>query len=192
VNVARPRSEDKRNAILDAATKVVAEQGTSAPTARIAKEAGVAEGTLFTYFESKDVLLNQLYLSLKSGLRETMLTGYPRQGSIEERAHHVWLAYLDWGVANPLGRKVMAQLTVSERVTQDSKTEGSAPFGGVQDMLKEAMAKGVLKGLSPAFVGALLSAMAETTIGFIEREPAHARRYREASFKAFWNAITHA
>jgi AcrR family transcriptional regulator len=51
--MARPRSEDKRNAILEAATEVVAEQGVSAPTARIAKRAGVAEGTLFTYFENK-------------------------------------------------------------------------------------------------------------------------------------------
>jgi len=188
--MARPRSEDKRNAILEAATRVFAEQGTSAPTARIAREAGVAEGTLFTYFESKDALLNELYLVIKDGLREAMLEGYPHRAAIHERARHVWMAYVNWGVAHPEGRKVMAQLMVSERVSDASKSEGSAPFGGVQDMLRQAMAKGVLRELSPAFVGALLSAMAETTIGFIEREPAEADRYREASFEAFWNAIT--
>ncbi|WP_109124409.1 TetR/AcrR family transcriptional regulator [Dyella sp. C11] len=190
--MARPRSEDKRNAILDAATKVFAEQGTSAPTSRIAREAGVAEGTLFTYFESKDALLNELYLSLKSGLREMMLDGYPRQAAIQERAHHVWNAYVNWGAANPEGRKVMAQLTVSERVTQESRAAGSAPFGGVQDMLKDAMHKGVLRDLAPAFVGALLSAMADVTIGFVEREPARADKYRSAGFEAFWNAIAKA
>ena len=187
--MARPRSEDKRNAILEAATKVFAEQGASAPTARIARAAGVAEGTLFTYFESKDALLNELYLTIKAGLRETMLDGYPQRAALRERAQHVWVAYVNWGVAHPEGRKVMAQLTVSERVSVESKSLGSAPFGGVQEMLKEAMAKGVLRDLSPAFVGALLSAMAETTIGFIEREPRHAKRYREAGFEAFWNAI---
>ena len=58
--MARPRSEDKRSATVspDAAAQVVAEYGVSAPTAKISKVAGVAEGTLFTYFATKDELLN--------------------------------------------------------------------------------------------------------------------------------------
>jgi len=74
--MARPLSEDKRTAILEAATKVVAMLGVSAPTAKIAKGAGVAEGTLFTYFANKDELLNRLYLELKMDLRDAMMTGY--------------------------------------------------------------------------------------------------------------------
>lgn len=56
--MARPLSEDKHNAILAAAAEAVAALGMSAPTARIAAGAGVAEGTLFTYFPTKDVLFN--------------------------------------------------------------------------------------------------------------------------------------
>jgi hypothetical protein len=55
----RPRSGDKRNAILAAATDIIAEQGVSAPTAKIARAAGVADGSLFTNFPDKDDLLNQ-------------------------------------------------------------------------------------------------------------------------------------
>src|SRR5579864_320739 len=76
--MARPRSEDKRNAILAAAAQVIAEQGIGAPTARIARLAGVAEGTLFTYFDTKDELLNQLYLEIKAELREAMMATYPK------------------------------------------------------------------------------------------------------------------
>jgi AcrR family transcriptional regulator len=187
--MARPRSEDKRNAILDAATQVFAEQGINAPTAKIARTAGVAEGTLFTYFDSKDTLLNQLYLELKVNMREAMLTGYPRRASIRERAAHVWRTYIDWGVAHPQARKVMAQLSVSQCIAPATKATGSAPFGDVQGMLKEAMAKGVLKELDPAFVGALLTSLAETTMDFIAREPERAEQYRSAGFEAFWNAI---
>ena len=61
--MARPLSEDKRTAILEAATEAVAMLGVSVPTAKIAKGAGVAEGTLFTYFANKDELLNRLYLN---------------------------------------------------------------------------------------------------------------------------------
>ena len=73
--MARPKSDDKRNAILAAATQVVAEQGVGAPTATIAKVAGVAEGTLFTYFATKDELLNRLYLELKSGAQRGHAAG---------------------------------------------------------------------------------------------------------------------
>lgn len=187
--MARPRSEDKRNAILDAATTVFAAQGINAPTASIARAAGVAEGTLFTYFDSKDTLLNALYLELKAGMREAMITGYPRRASLRERAAHVWGAYVGWGVSFPAARKVMAQLAVSDRVTGETRTAGSGPFGDIQGMLREAMAKGALKDLDPDFVGTLLTAMAETTMDFITREPARAEHYRSAGFEAFWNAI---
>ena len=55
----------------------VAILGVSAPTAKIANGAGVAEGTLFIYFANKDELLNRLYLELKMDLRDAMMTGYP-------------------------------------------------------------------------------------------------------------------
>ncbi len=50
MSVARPRSEDKRMAILEAATEAIAEAGLGASTALIARKAGVAEGTIFRYF----------------------------------------------------------------------------------------------------------------------------------------------
>src|SRR5260370_31230796 len=62
----RPKSDEKRSAILEAATRIIVAQGLSAPTAGIAKEAGVANGSLFTYFETKTDLFNQLYLELKT------------------------------------------------------------------------------------------------------------------------------
>jgi Bacterial regulatory proteins, tetR family len=50
-SMARPRSEEKRNAIIDAATRVIVAQGLSAPIAAIAQEAGVSNGLLFVYFQ---------------------------------------------------------------------------------------------------------------------------------------------
>jgi AcrR family transcriptional regulator len=188
--VARPRSEDKRNAILEAATEIVAEQGVSAPTARIAKRAGVAEGSLFTYFENKDALLNQLYLELKSDLRHAMLDGFPAAQRIAVQARHVWNGYVDWGVAHPQKRKAMSQLAVSDRISPQSKEAGMAGFSQVNAMLQESVAVGVLKDQPPAFVGAIMGSLAETTMEFILREPAMAERYKNAGFEAFWAAMT--
>lgn len=187
--MARPRSEDKRNAILEAAAEVVAEHGVSAPTAKIAKQARVAEGSLFTYFENKDALLNQLYLDLKSELRAAMLEDYPAAERMAVRARHVWDRYVDWGVANPLKRKALSQLSVSERISPQSREAGMAGFAQINALMQESLAGGVLKDQPPSFVGAILSSLAETTMEFILREPASSERYRHAGFEAFWAAV---
>ena len=62
--MARGRSPDKRIAILGAAVHEIAETGLAASTAKIAGRAGVATGTLFTYFANKKELLNELYFEL--------------------------------------------------------------------------------------------------------------------------------
>src|SRR6202049_2133314 len=115
--MARPKSENKRNAILDAATRLFAERGlTAAPTSEISKQAGVAEGTLFTYFRTKDDLINALYREIKLELADAMMSDFPRKKNVGTRMRHVWDRYVDWGIANPNQSKGLAQLTFSEGV----------------------------------------------------------------------------
>ncbi len=187
--MARPLSEGKRTAILEAATEAVAVLGLSAPTAKIASAAGVAEGTLFTYFANKDELLNQLYLELKMDIRDAMITGYPSGESLRDRMRHVWVRYVGWGSAHPLKRRAVRQLAVSDRITEESKKLLAEAFGEVNDMMRECARSGALCHQPPSFVSAIMSAIADTTMDFIAREPAHAKRYTKAGFDAFWNAV---
>ncbi|MCW3058267.1 MAG: TetR family transcriptional regulator, partial [Capsulimonas sp.] len=78
--MARPKSEDKRKAILTAATQVFAERGLGhSPTSEISRRAGVAEGTLFTYFKTKDELVCALYQELKQQMAGAMMLEFQRQ-----------------------------------------------------------------------------------------------------------------
>jgi AcrR family transcriptional regulator len=187
--MARPRSEDKRRAILAAATQVVAEAGLGAPTARIAKLAGVAEGTLFTYFDTKDDLLNALYLDLKDQMREALMSTYPAKGSVQKRLRHFWQQYVAWGATHPQARKALAQLDVSGRLLPKTKAAGAIGFAEFETLLRESTANGTLRGQSPAFVIAIITSLAETTMEFMMREPAHAERYSASGFEALWGAI---
>ena len=187
--MAHPRSEDKRAAILEAATEAVAVLGVSAPTAKIAKGAGVAEGTLFTYFANKDELLNQLYLELKTDLRDAIMAGYPADKSLIDRSRHFWDRYIAWGSAHPLKRRAMRQLAVSDRITEETKSLVGNAFGEFNEMMRACAASGAMKHQPPAFATAIMSAIADTTMDFIAREPAQARRYTKAGFDAFWKAV---
>jgi TetR/AcrR family transcriptional regulator, fatty acid metabolism regulator protein len=58
----RPKSNDKYHRILEAAVKVFAKQGFYETTiAQIAREAGVADGTIYLYFKNKDDILVQFF-----------------------------------------------------------------------------------------------------------------------------------
>jgi TetR/AcrR family fatty acid metabolism transcriptional regulator len=60
--MARPRTADKRRRILDAATSVFARKGYfAARVSEIAKKAGVADGTIYLYFRSKEDILVRLF-----------------------------------------------------------------------------------------------------------------------------------
>lgn len=53
---------DKREAILRAATKVFARRGYfNSKVADVAKEAGIADGTVYLYFKSKDEILHSIF-----------------------------------------------------------------------------------------------------------------------------------
>ena len=190
--MARPRSEDKRNAILEAATRVFAKRGlTAAPTSEISKQAGIAEGTLFTYFETKDDLINALYRELKLELADAMMSGFPRKKSVRIRLRHVWDRYVSWGVANPDQRKVLAQLTVSEVLTKESRDAAGAPFVEFQTTIRDAIEQRVFRSDLPAeLISKSLVALGEATIDLTVSKPSNTNKYRDSGFQMFWAGIT--
>src|ERR1700682_1998817 len=144
--LSRSKSEDKRNAILEAATRVFAERGlTAAPTSEISKQARIAEGTLFTYFKTKDDLINALYREIKLELADAMMSGFPRKKSVRTRLRHVWDGYVNWGVANREKRRVLAQLQVSGMLSKESIEAGSAPFVEMQNMIRDAVKRHIFR-----------------------------------------------
>lgn len=186
--MARMKSEDRRQAILSAAATLIASEGLGAATASIAKAAGVPSGSVFTYFETKNELVNQLYRELKLELVAEVLAQLPKKDA-KKQLHHIWTRWTDWGVAFPEKRRVLAQLTVSDEISAASREhalKAAAPTLGVIDQVRQ---QGVLKSRSLAFVGAIVEAMATTTMDFMIREPKQAAHYREAGFETLWKAI---
>jgi AcrR family transcriptional regulator len=190
--MARPKSEDKRNAILSGATHVFAERGlAAAPTSEISKRAGVAEGTLFTYFKTKDDLINSLYREIKLEMADAMMAGFPRKKGIRAKLEHVWNRYVIWGVANPEQRKVMSQLQVSDMLTEESRDAGMAPFAEIKTMTREAIEQRILRDDVPLdLISKALGSLAEATMDLITANPASADKYQAGGFQMYWSAVT--
>jgi AcrR family transcriptional regulator len=188
--MARPKSEDKRQAILIAATQVFAEHGLNAPMLAVSNAARVAEGTVFTYFPTKDDLLNALYRSIKRDVDIAISRRFPRRDDVRYRLRHVWNAYVGWGIAHPLQRKIIAQIEVIASLNPQSKAAAEAPFERVQGLVEAAIIQRICRDLPPRFIVALLATLAETTIDFILQNPGNIEVYRNSGFNVLWAGIT--
>ena len=84
------RTGDKRVRILDAAVRVFAKKGFYATrVSEVAKAAGVADGTIYLYFKSKDELLVSLFEDRVERLLAFMREELPKQGTAPEKLRRV-------------------------------------------------------------------------------------------------------
>lgn len=186
--MARIKSPEKRQAILQAAVEEIAEVGLGAATAKIAQRAGIATGSLFTYFASKEELLNELYLDLKLEVYSRLNADFPCKGSLERRARHIWASFLNWAIEFPEKRKVAVQLNVSDVVTAETRARTAAARGAVDATMRELGNRGALQGLPAGFASATMAAMQEATMEFIAAQPRRREDLIERAFQAFWRA----
>lgn len=175
---------------MEAAIVVVAEQGVAASTAVIAKRAGVAQGSVFNYFPTKANLLNAMYLDLKSDLNGVVLAELPDVLDTQAQLYHLWVRWIKWGTSNPLRRRALAQLSVSDLISRASREASIEQAATGVGIVRRAIAGGSLKDQSIDFVAALIDALAGVTIDQMLREPETASARRDTVFKALWKAIT--
>lgn len=82
--------DDRRQAIIEAVQPLLLTQGASLSTRQIAEAAGVAEGTLFRVFESKQELLGAAALAaLRTEPAIEQLGALPDGGTLEQRVADV-------------------------------------------------------------------------------------------------------
>ncbi|ENA0074681.1 TetR/AcrR family transcriptional regulator [Citrobacter freundii] len=189
--MARPKSEDKKLALLEAATTAFAQSGIAASTAVIARNAGVAEGTLFRYFATKDDLINELYLFLKHDLCQSMMANLDRSVTdAKTMTHYIWNSYISWGLNHTCGHRTIRQLAVSEKISKETEQQADDMFPELRDLCHRSVRPEFMSDEYRAFGDGLFLFLAETTMEFAARDSARAKEYISMGFEALWRALT--
>ena len=85
----------KVDIIFKAGLELITKEGIAGLTmSKLAKKAGLATGTLYIYFKSKEELLNQLYTKLNKESVERFIAGYDPSDPFIKGLKKVWLNYL--------------------------------------------------------------------------------------------------
>ena len=135
----------KRERILDAAVRVFARKGFHATrVSEVAKAAGVADGTIYLYFESKDQLLVSLFEHRVERLLAYLETELPRAPSASHRLQRI--IELQLGLLE--GERDLAEVvTVIFRQSAKLMREHGAPkFNAYLDAIARVIAEGQASG----------------------------------------------
>jgi AcrR family transcriptional regulator len=189
--MARARSVEKQQAILQSAVREIAIAGLGASTARIAKGAGLAEGTIFTYFASKDELLNELYIALKTDVYQRIHQHFPHHAALYERARHIWIEYLRWALEKPQEQTVSVLLSLSPMISAVTRERLGDVRSAVTETMEELGKCGAFENLPPGFAASAMSAMQASVLELAGKRPGYSKkRYSqkliEPAFAAFW------
>jgi TetR/AcrR family transcriptional regulator, repressor of fatR-cypB operon len=168
---------DKRDEILRAALELIAENGFhGAPMALIAEHAGVGAGTIYRYFENKDVLINELFREVEARIYPFIMKDYALQKPISERFLLLSSATLRYFIENPLDFRYLEQFfnspfgVVYRRDKLMGKKEGCDVF---RELFEEGISRREVKDIPLVILfalafGPLLAVARDHILDFIQ------------------------
>ena len=169
---------DKREEIVRAALELIAENGFhGAPMAMIAEHANVGAGTIYRYFENKDVLIHELYGDIEKNIMAALQEGYSVEKPFRERFLHLGTELLHHFISNPLVFRYLEQFHNSPYgvAFRRDKILGTAASGCnvFRELFQEGINQQILKELPlvilfALFFGPVLSVARDHILGFIE------------------------
>lgn len=184
----------KKQSILNTALALFVEQGFySTSTAQIAKQAGVATGTLFHHFKSKDELMNQLFLSIKQHFATNILNNQQNSGNLKQDAQHLWNISILWAMENPLKQAFFQQYSLSTVIPVDIKSHAmNSTLQFIGDFIEQGQAAGILAKHPIALMQESCHGqyLASTRYFLDNPEKWHDLTYKQSSFALFWRSIT--
>lgn len=184
--------DDKRNIILKVALELFVIHGFHAtPTSQIATKAGVANGTLFHYFKTKEELINAVYLNTKDNFFIKITHNFEPGSEISKRFYTIWSNSINWAINNPLEFKFIQHYSNSPFISQLTFDQISRHIKFFYDQFEEGITNNVFKKLPID----LLHHIAMFQIyGFINyvfeyKDSANNKFIMELAFKSFWDSI---
>jgi AcrR family transcriptional regulator len=149
---------EKKRAIFESTLDLVTEKGFhGCPMSSVAKTAGVAAGTIYHHFESKDQLICELYDYLTDKLLNVMFAGEKGEMTFKERFFNFWMNLYRFYIQNPAYPKFYQQFVHSPYYPSKSDNRKNDPFHGrIFSFFREGVEQEVLQAVNPEILGVLV------------------------------------
>ncbi|HVP96106.1 TetR/AcrR family transcriptional regulator [Methanoregula sp.] len=183
---------EKRDAILATALVLFCERGFfGTPTSLISREAGVATGTLFFYFPTKEDLIDTLYRQVKGEAAAALKAGVENEPSVKQKLCRVWENAIAWAAENPAKFRFMEQFAHSPFVSSTAHEEGMSHFLFLLDLVRDGIREGIIRDYDPILLCSLLAASLSglTPRILAEKDPEKKEFLTRQGLTFLWNGL---
>ncbi|HPR97554.1 MAG TPA: TetR/AcrR family transcriptional regulator [Thermotogota bacterium] len=183
--------QPKEEKLLMAALRLFNEYGFhNTPTSKISKEAGVSTGTLYNYFESKEELINSLYLYIKQHSAEYVRENLDMPDDYKEGLKRIWTLVVKWGFEYPEFFKFKESFCQSPFIDKLEMEKAKAEYDFLGNYLQAAMESGVVREIDEELFGTILQGVMVATIKYINKNDlGGCTDTINRSFDVLWNGI---
>jgi len=142
----KPKDDEKLRAIAEATFTLVEQTGLSGLTmAAIAREAGLATGTLYVYFKSKEELMVALYEQAKTTTTASLMHGDDTKAPLRSRLRHMWMNWLEHRLNHYAQVVFLEQYYNSPWFSDESRNLSARLIKDWVDLIETAKAQQILK-----------------------------------------------
>jgi AcrR family transcriptional regulator len=185
--------KSKRDKIIDAAIKLFAVDGVAVATAVIAKEAGVSNGSLFNYFSSKQLLIDEVYLEIKTEVADQILSDISKIKVLKNFLFRLWNSYILWAIANPVKYNVVHLLRASKAVSAGAITRTEEIFQVANQKINQGIIDGKIVNIPLDYYCDLVSSQLMAAVSYAKAQKLKGKnleKFIQTSFDIYWNGIT--
>lgn len=185
------KSQIKRDALVKATINLVNNNGFhAAPMSKIAKMANVSPATIYLYFESKQDLINQVYIEVKAAFTNYAFETYGPDLCVATGFEIVWKRIADFKLKETDEALFLCQCDHSPMIDETSRQKGLKHLQPLLDLWQRGKDEGIIKDLSPFLLYAytispLSFLMTMQQRGIFQLNEDHI----EEAFLAAWNSI---
>lgn len=140
------KKRKKRKKIIEVSLKLFVERGFhGTPTSMIAKESGVATGTLFNYFKTKDILINEVYKDIELEQQNYFFKNLDEEKNSKKKLKKIWENSIIWRINNPYKRRFGRYFSDSSFISDDTKIEIYKHYKPLSDIFTKIIEKKGIK-----------------------------------------------
>ncbi len=137
----------KKENILSAALSLLTQKGVhNTPMSAIAKSAGTGMGTIYNYFPNKELLINEIYVSIKEKEKSVILA-FDSSSPIKTQFENYLKSMIGFFIKNPIYFKFMEQLQASPMITEESREQGRMAISPILELLEKGKQDRIIKNM---------------------------------------------
>ena len=187
-----PSTSDKRTAILQAALAVFSEHGVDGVAVpEIAQRAGVATGTIYRYFASKEALVNELYRMEKESLGRRLNVALDRKRAPRDLFGAFWGRMVSFAREEPRAYRFLELQDHRPYLDKASLKVEKAILAPMTASVKDLQSRGIFRAdvrhevIMALIWGAFVNLFKAERDGYLKLSPRDIAAARDACWRMF-------